>query len=46
MTGEGASSRLNDLLQKAGLEPVDDQAVAQFEAYLSLFVRWNDADQP
>ncbi len=42
MTGEGASSRLNDLLQKAGLEPVDDQAVAQFEAYLSLFVRWNE----
>ena len=41
MTGEGASSRLNDLLQKAGLEPVDDQAVAQFEAYISLFVRWN-----
>jgi 16S rRNA (guanine527-N7)-methyltransferase len=41
MTPEGAASRLNDLLQKAGLEPLDDPTVSKFEAYLSLFVRWN-----
>jgi 16S rRNA (guanine527-N7)-methyltransferase len=42
MTAEGAGSRLNDLLRKAGLEPVDDEVVAQFDAYFSLFVRWNE----
>ncbi|MGB8032189.1 MAG: 16S rRNA (guanine(527)-N(7))-methyltransferase RsmG [Terracidiphilus sp.] len=42
MTAEGAASRLNDLLQKAGLAPPDDQTVSQFEVYLSLFVRWNE----
>jgi 16S rRNA (guanine527-N7)-methyltransferase len=36
-----AEARLNDLLRKAGLEPLDDSTVGQFEAYLSLFVRWN-----
>lgn len=41
MTAEGAASRLNDLLQKAGLEPLDDPTAGKFEAYLSLFVRWN-----
>jgi 16S rRNA (guanine527-N7)-methyltransferase len=41
MTAEGASQRLNDLLQKAGLEPLDSETAAKFEAYLSLFVRWN-----
>jgi len=42
MTAEGASSRLNDLLQKAGLDPVDDDTLSQFTAYLSLFIRWNE----
>jgi len=46
MTAEGASSRLpisrlNDLLRKAGLQPLDDETVGQFEAYLSLFILWN-----
>ncbi len=41
MTAEGAGSQLNQLLQKAGLEPLDDETVSQFQAYLSLFVRWN-----
>jgi 16S rRNA (guanine527-N7)-methyltransferase len=46
MTAEGAGSRLpdsrlNDLLQKAGLEPLNDQTARQFDVYLSLFVRWN-----
>ena len=46
MTAEGESSRLpdsrlNDLLRNTGLEPLDDATVSQFEAYLSLFVRWN-----
>lgn len=46
MTAEGESSRLpdsrlNDLLRNTDLEPLDDATVSQFEAYLSLFVRWN-----
>ena len=46
MTAEGASSRLpnsrlNDLLRKAGLQPLDDETVSQFEVYLSLFILWN-----
>jgi len=41
MTVDGASSRLNDLLRSAGLEPLDDQTAGQFEPFLSLFVRWN-----
>ena len=41
MSPEGAASRLNDLLQKAGLDPLDDPTVAEFSAYCSLFVRWN-----
>ena len=41
MTASDAGSRLNDLLRMAGLDPLDDQTVGQFEAYLSLFVRWN-----
>jgi 16S rRNA (guanine527-N7)-methyltransferase len=42
MTADGASRRLNELLQKAGLEPLDDETAHKFEAYLSLFVRWNE----
>ncbi|MGO9325611.1 MAG: 16S rRNA (guanine(527)-N(7))-methyltransferase RsmG [Terracidiphilus sp.] len=41
MNTEGTASRLNDLLQRAGLDPLDDPAAAKFSAYLSLFVRWN-----
>jgi 16S rRNA (guanine527-N7)-methyltransferase len=51
MTAEGADSqlagypiaslRLNALLQAAGLDPLDDETIGKFEAYLSLFVRWN-----
>jgi 16S rRNA (guanine527-N7)-methyltransferase len=36
-----AAARLNDLLQTAGLDPLDDHTAGQFEIYLSLFVRWN-----
>jgi 16S rRNA (guanine527-N7)-methyltransferase len=41
MTAEGTCPRLNELLQKAGLEPLDDGTARKFEDYLSLFVRWN-----
>ena len=41
MTAAGAGSRLNELLQKAGLEPLDKETVNRFEADLSLFIRWN-----
>ncbi|MGO8706237.1 MAG: 16S rRNA (guanine(527)-N(7))-methyltransferase RsmG [Terracidiphilus sp.] len=41
MSGEDTASRLNDLLQRAGLDPLDDPTVAEFSAYCSLFVRWN-----
>ena len=51
MTAEGADSRLagsriaslrlNALLQASGLDPLDASTAGQFEAYLSLFVRWN-----
>lgn len=41
MTVEGAGSRLNVLLQAAGLNPLDDETISQFDVYLSLFVRWN-----
>jgi 16S rRNA (guanine527-N7)-methyltransferase len=34
-------ARLNALLNEAGLEPVDSETTARFEAYYSLFVRWN-----
>jgi 16S rRNA (guanine527-N7)-methyltransferase len=38
---EGAGLRLNALLAEAGLAQLDDEAAGHFEAYLSLFVRWN-----
>jgi len=41
MTSGGSSSRLNELLLTAGLEPLDDETIGKFEVYLSLFVRWN-----
>jgi 16S rRNA (guanine527-N7)-methyltransferase len=33
---------LNDLLQQAGLQPLDPETVAKFDAYFSLFIRWNE----
>ena len=46
MSTEGTASqlpdpRLNVLLQKVGLDPLDDETAGKFGAYLSLFVRWN-----
>ncbi len=42
MSGEGARSRLNELLNEAGLAALDGKTASGFEAYLSLFVRWNE----
>jgi 16S rRNA (guanine527-N7)-methyltransferase len=44
VTSEGrlpASMRLNALLAKAGLEPLDSALASRFDDYLSLLVRWN-----
>jgi 16S rRNA (guanine527-N7)-methyltransferase len=41
MTAEGTGPRLNELLKQAGLQPLDDETAHKFEAYLSLFIRWN-----
>jgi 16S rRNA (guanine527-N7)-methyltransferase len=41
MTAEGTDARLNELLQQAGLESLDDETAHKFTDYLSLFVRWN-----
>ncbi len=41
MIADGTGPRLNELLQEAGLESLDDEKTHKFEAYLSLFVRWN-----
>ena len=30
------------LLKAAGLAPLDEETAGRFEAYLSLFVRWNE----
>ena len=37
----GECAHLNALLAEAGLEPLDEQTVSRFGAYLSLFIRWN-----
>ncbi len=42
MSAEGIDSRLNELLREAGLEALDSERASKFEAYLSLFVRWNE----
>ncbi len=36
------NTRLNALLTAAGLAPLDEETAAQFESYLSLFIRWNE----
>jgi 16S rRNA (guanine527-N7)-methyltransferase len=41
MITEGPDPRLNELLQQAGLGPLDDETAHKFTDYLSLFVRWN-----
>lgn len=37
----GASERLNELLDEAGLAPLNEATARRFEAYLSLILRWN-----
>jgi 16S rRNA (guanine527-N7)-methyltransferase len=37
----GAGARLNELLAAAGQQPVSHELVGQFEAYVSLILRWN-----
>lgn len=39
--GESAGERLNELLQGAGLEPLDRERSRCFAIYLSLILRWN-----
>jgi 16S rRNA (guanine527-N7)-methyltransferase len=41
ISDEPQSFRLNALLAEAGLAPLSAAQAAQFENYLSLFVRWN-----
>lgn len=41
MSANQASVRLNALLLEAGLDPLDDESAGRFEAYLTLFIRWN-----
>jgi 16S rRNA (guanine527-N7)-methyltransferase len=41
MTTEGTGPRLNELLQMARFEPLNDETAHKFTDYLSLFVRWN-----
>jgi 16S rRNA (guanine527-N7)-methyltransferase len=41
MDANGAGVQLNALLTRAGLEPLDQHTVSQFEVYISLYIRWN-----
>ncbi len=41
MNADTMPGRLDQLLAKAGLDPLDPETVAKFDIYLSLFVRWN-----
>lgn len=41
MTAEEVRTRLNELLGKAGLAPLDPATGERFAQYLSLFMRWN-----
>jgi 16S rRNA (guanine527-N7)-methyltransferase len=41
MNEESATGRLNVLLTGAGLEPLDEETGRRFDAYFSLFLRWN-----
>ena len=42
MSGTETSSPLNEQLKQLRLDPLDRKTGAQFETYLSLFVRWNE----
>lgn len=42
MSADEATARLNQLLTAAGLDPLNVETSTQFEAYLSLFIRWNE----
>lgn len=42
MAAGEAGARLNQLLEAARFAPVDAETQARFEAYLSLFIRWNE----
>lgn len=41
MSADATPGRLNQLLAKAGLDPLDDETADSFSAYISLFIRWN-----
>lgn len=41
MSSETVVSRLNALLQQAGIAPLDHVTAVKFEVYLSLILRWN-----
>lgn len=41
MIAERVAVRLNELLVRSGLTPLDPQTAERFERYLSLFLRWN-----
>lgn len=40
-TEPSAGERLNELLGEAGLDPLSAETGRRFEAYISLFLRWN-----
>jgi len=42
MNAGSAGSRINHLLEEAGVAPLDDQTTAKFASYLSLCLRWNE----
>jgi 16S rRNA (guanine527-N7)-methyltransferase len=41
METEGAATRLNAMLEEAGIEPLEAETAGKFENYLSLILRWN-----
>jgi 16S rRNA (guanine527-N7)-methyltransferase len=41
MSSETVVSRLNALLQQAGIAPLDHETAVKYEVYLSLILRWN-----
>lgn len=41
METDGVAARLNAVLEKAGIEPLDSETAGRFTIYLSLILRWN-----
>jgi 16S rRNA (guanine527-N7)-methyltransferase len=41
MNVHGTGSKVNERLQQAGLAPLSVETASRFDAYLSLFIRWN-----